>query len=924
MALYLFMAVLALVAGLLIFLLSRDDIPVPDFLLRRVEGRLAQAGIEASFSRARLDLHGNVLINDLRLEPARFGEPVIQAELVYLDFDELFLAAGMIELAEVQAEDVTVFCPSALSPNGEPFPLVRIAGVSVERSGRAWRLNGLLAESGPIHLTVHGVITPPLRPGERRFELKPELLVDHFARIAPQIARVVDSLRIVEEARVDVAFEVTRAGEIQLGIEATAGSVHRPDLGRIDRPHLATHLTFADGRFGPFEVRALAREIRRPDGLTVLAPAVVARWERLENLERPHPATIVASAARIVHPKVEIRAPVLNAATAAYPRIDARLCFSLAGEPLEAALSGDLSTRDGEVAMRGRFGRDWLAEASRIQGRDLTYYATIAEPPDLWAHVTLAKGAWQRAEFRALAGPIVARGVALDRARVHGFATPEGVVLDHLEIGKGGEGGIGTYTDAFATREHRLLLRGAMRPSLISPWFSGWWERFWADFTFDGPPPEFEIDVAGNWKVPGSDVVHGHGRAERGTMRGIGYDVLDTRFFVRMNYYDLYQATVVRPEGRVDGEVQLLFEPPQRDAARISFSFESTADLVELARIFGAGGEALLAPYRYTVPPHTRVSGVVTNEAGAFDTKLDVQIESPAEFRYHDFPVASISTDVKIHNTRVDIPRLIAGYGGGTLRASAVADNGKLAVKASLDNALYDEATGIFNAFLDRKSPPPPGDSDPAGLTARPPGGLLSLGVEATGPITTFDAYEGTGSLRISEANLGSVRIFGLLSDLMGSINPKLGSLRFNEANSAFVIARDRMHFPNLRITGRTAALESEGTYFLNSKNLDFKARLYPLGESGNAITQLFDFVLGPVSYLLEMRLTGTLRKPNWSLSRIPFAPKPVVDEGTPSTPVSPDRSEATVPAAESSARTGAPDAESPAAPAAPAPHDGP
>ncbi len=888
LALYVFMAVLGLVAGLLIFLLSRDDIPLPDVLLRRIESRLAEVGVEASFSRARLDLHGNVLINELRLEPSRFHEPVLEADLVLLNFDELFLAAGMIELTSFRAENVKVYCPSALSPSGAPFPLARVSGVSLERAGRAWRLNGLLASAGTVHVTLHGTATPQPRTGEDRASFDPHKVVDHFARLAPEVARVLERLESLTDARADLAFQVDKTGDVRVALRASATAWAQAGLGAATDIRLATDLLYTRGHLVPFEVHGSAAHVERPGAGSVDGLAWIARWDQLSDLKRPFPASVTLSAARLEHPRGVVLAPSASAFVSGFPRIDVVATLGLAGEPLEVRFSGDTAARNGEIELRGRFGREWLDEASRIQGRDLTYYADIAEPPDFWARVSLADGTWSGAEFRGLAGPITARGVPLDRARVHGVVDPERLTIDHLEIARGDQGGIGTYTDWLRTREHRLLLRGSMRPHLISPWFSGWWERFWADFTFDGPPPEFDIDVSGNWNIQGSDIVHGRGRATNGTMSGIGYLSLDTRFLVRMDHYDLYDATLVRPEGRATGEVQLFFRPPQRDAARTSFSFESTADLVELAGIFGPGGDALLEPYRYTVPPRTRVAGVVTNDNGAFDTVLDVAIESPAEFRYYDFPVSSISTEVRIHNSRVDIPRLIAGYAGGTLRARASADGGLLAVHASLDNASYDDATRIFNDFLDRRSPPSAEERDPAGLAAQRPGGRLSLGVEARGPITTFDAYEGTGSLRISEANLGSIRIFGLLSDLMGSINPRLGSLRFNEANSTFHIQRDRVAFPDLRITGRTAALETEGTYYINSRNLDFRARLYPLGESGNAITQLFDFVLGPVSYLLEMRLTGTLRKPNWALSRIPFAPKPTIDPGTSSTPAAP------------------------------------
>src|SRR6185503_1682219 len=154
----------------------------------------------------------------------------------------------------------------------------------------------------------------------------------------------------------------------------------------------------------------------------------------------------------------------------------------------------------------------------------------------------------------------------------------------------------------------------------------------------------------------------------------------------------------------------------------------------------GKGGEEMLAPYRYDIAPAVEVSGTVQNDGGKFDTQLDVEIEANNAFRYHEFPLEWLSTDVHIHTFHVELPRIVAGYAGGTLRGTATANNGHLAFDASLSDSDYDLAVDVFNAYLSTFSPPTPEEAEPGGLGSRKTGGRLAITLAASGPTTQFRA----------------------------------------------------------------------------------------------------------------------------------------------------------------------------------------
>ena len=61
------------------------------------------------------------------------------------------------------------------------------------------------------------------------------------------------------------------------------------------------------------------------------------------------------------------------------------------------------------------------------------------------------------------------------------------------------------------------------------------------------------------------------------------------------------------------------------------------------------------------------------------------------------------------------------------------------------------------------------------------------------------------------------------------------------------------------------SAIDAHGVYLLNRRELDFNAKIFPFQESGGLLKSVVGAVLTPLSNALEVKLTGTLVKPEWS-----------------------------------------------------------
>ncbi|HET7537875.1 MAG TPA: AsmA-like C-terminal region-containing protein, partial [Candidatus Didemnitutus sp.] len=107
--------------------------------------------------------------------------------------------------------------------------------------------------------------------------------------------------------------------------------------------------------------------------------------------------------------------------------------------------------------------------------------------------------------------------------------------------------------------------------------------------------------------------------------------------------------------------------------------------------------------------------------------------------------------------------------------------------------------------------------------------------------------------------------------------------LKLDAARSSFQLRDGRMHFPDLKITGPSAVIDAQGDYLLDSKSLDFSARLKPYEEMHNPLTAPLGVILNSITRIFELKLTGPLAKPDWSVTLGGGgAPKPAATTPTP------------------------------------------
>jgi hypothetical protein len=256
--------------------------------------------------------------------------------------------------------------------------------------------------------------------------------------------------------------------------------------------------------------------------------------------------------------------------------------------------------------------------------------------------------------------------------------------------------------------------------------------------------------------------------------------------------------------------------------------------------------------------------------AGGFREDITAAVRSTGTFRFFEFPVQNAVFNVRSRNGVIDISDATADLASGKLTGTAASGPSPAGRTVKFNARLAGSRTADLSAayydFQKRSAPPGTPDPDPA-ENVLSGSGLLNMDLAAEGPAANPWGFYGKGTAKVSQAELGRIRVFGPLSKLFEGTIFNFTSFRFTDANAQFTLNGDRLIFEPLEITGTSAQLRSFGNYAMQSGALEFNTKLFPFRESSMPVMNVLGLVLEPFSRALELRLTGTLAKPHWSFA---------------------------------------------------------
>jgi hypothetical protein len=855
----------------LIYVATARELPVPDFMLRRAEAELARAGLTLKFGRARLDPTGIVLLENVQFHSRSFEEPLLTCRSLYLRRDIWSVLAGRPIPDEIRLEGAALQLPAMLSPSGTVEPLIHDVALVLRHEDERWLVDQFNGRVGQLVLTARGEVTLPARaPGAPA--LTPDQLTAQFLQVSRQFASQLHRLEAFDSPVLAVRLESPPGIGNTAHLLLTTAAAHQPwgqplTLG----PLAATGTLRLDGK-GPRVLRlhAAARHARYQETYTAeMVRAILSLDLSPDNLSL-HPREALVAVGELAAPGASALGPVLRADLTRWPDVSAALATQLSGEFLALEVDARLAEQSARVRAEGRGSPEFISRVlNQITPRAASYFV-FGDPVAFRAEAVLDPG-WRfaRLSSRVDARRLDSHGVKITAAR--GRIDIEGMsFLAHdarVELGE--NFARGSYWMNFTTTDYRMLLDGRLRPPEINGWFKGdWWLNFWnAHFAFPVAPPTAEVDLSGRWRDPSRTVYFGSSDARNATVWGGEFEQTHAVLFLRPHFTHGLALAATRAGGaqRVTGTFKRTADADAPGLGRFDFDFDSTVEPAVIGRMLDGKADDVLASLRFTSPPHVHALGTVgtTNE-------YTFTGSAAGGLHYHGFPLdsARVTGGVTGSEVRLDAIEFTTAGGKGTGKAtvSGPADARRIGFDVTVggaDLARSIRAVEEYQANLTGTKPAAVADSK---FMKRAEGGRLDVSLSATGRPGDLPSFTGTGNASLAGAELGEIHLFGLLSQVLSGLSLNFTSLKLDAARTSFRMENGRLLFPDLKITGSTAVIDARGSFTFATSALDFTARLKPYEENRNLITGVIGLVMNPLTSILELKLTGPVSKPDWSI----------------------------------------------------------
>ena len=859
--------------GLQVWIATHREISLPDFALRAIERRLAASDVRARFGRALFDPTGWISFEDVQLFGPDPSVPLMTVRAACVSLEFWPLLAGDVRVHELRLTGVDLRIPAMLSPSGTDEAVVSdLDGVFLARRSD-YTIDGCTFRVAGVAVTSHGQFHLPqhirTRPGSMALL---DLVLERYLKAGRKLIAIRPQIEALEDPRLQLTLTPSADRGAVVEAELLVSSSHADAACTVRAARARTAFPLLGDIPAPVTVAIDAQRVAWKD-------QAQADWLHVDVAGSLVPDRIAfqAQSARLTAAGglvmgVPFAASSIELALAQWPRLHGDAVLQAGGSDLTAHADLEIRNGDGEVELSGALAPETLRLAANRFGVTAARWITLENPAPLHATVELAPG-WKpvRIEGDFSVRHAVAHDVPIDAANGHIFFAGHTLQATDAILIQGDNLAYGSYSMDTTTLDYRFLLKGRLRPFDISGWFKDWWPHFWRSFDFAAAPPAADIDIIGRWGTAAKTSIFCQADAPAPGIRGVPFDRVQATLFFRPDYFEITHFAAERAGHAGRGSFTVAIDHRDSTYSAIDFDAASDLDVDECARIYGPAGSALAAPFQFAAPPAIRLNGHLDGPGtpGGSHARINLAVAANSRFTIHGFPLDSVKFSADYNDGALDLREIEAGAADGTATGSAhiqgPPDDRTISFDARLAGANLARVTAILDEFQSAGKPSA-AERQPERLLRSAPGGHLDLKLNATGHLLQLSSFHGDGHASVT-GQLGEIHLLGLLSELLSKTLLNFTSLRLDSAQADFKLDGNKIGFSQVKIQGPRASIDARGDYLLESRTLDFSARVFPLQESKFILADALGALLTPLSNVLELKLTGPLAKPSWAFA---------------------------------------------------------
>lgn len=366
---------------------------------------------------------------------------------------------------------------------------------------------------------------------------------------------------------------------------------------------------------------------------------------------------------------------------------------------------------------------------------------------------------------------------------------------------------------------------------------------------------EAPVSFNGNFEAPLDDIdrllVTGRITGTNGTFRGVTFSGLQVGLVYSNHHVNLDPFHVTCPTGAVTGALLLDLN---RD--HYGVDLEITTNPETVAPMGGTNLARHFQPYHFS-------DDILVRAKGLIDARDDLATDLTVTLGGRGIGYRMFTFDRLTAQARRTPGTLAISNITGSIYQGLV--TGRVDVALAEPTSRFQANLNATNIALDLLI---------AALANQPTNrheGRIQLDLDLAGDVPEPDGWPGlagTGTLAIREGRLLRIPLFGGLSSLLQKIYPGLGFSEQNLLEGSLRFANGAVHSDDLRLAGNMISLSAKGSYAWRDE-LDFDIKVHPFRDG--SIASVVRIVTLPLTYILELRLTGPLRDPRWSAANLPL-----------------------------------------------------
>lgn len=838
---------------------SVGAIQIPQSIVAKVNQQLSQEGLELQIESAKVDLGGNIVIDQARLIDQKNKSQLIEADYLYAKISRISLLFGKVIPIELQIHQAKINQITSLLSTGQTNTLLSKLSLAVRKTETGWTLIGLSAELDNLEIYLAGTISndaPDLFSSiTRQIDAKEKIhWREHYNTTQERLIHFFNKVNISPSSSIECRFSAN-SNEIYFQ-DAFASAQH---VQWEDKVSLSEFSFLATGSWSPqehsFRIKHLHAEKLH---------ATPYQLQKLSLRTQITNSLIRSDLSAQVLQTPELTVDDINGLFQYdLQSQDTRLNAIVSLDHKKAALQAEynLANKDGQIDFQSSTSpRKWYnalprnplpplirREVEKLQDRGQWFYhgkVTFSnnQPTQAKVHLQVYQGQYGSVLADAASASIEWKDKILDISNIKSKAqqnqVSSRVLLD------------------FNKKDGFLDIKGTIVPSLIDEFMPRWWDIVWRNFTIPANGVtgdfyvQFPLEIASRYQVFGS------ASGNNAIYNKMEVDHGSCKVYVIPRFVDVYDMNLRRPEGVSTGDIQWIFERGQKNPYATHFSVNSNFYPRAWYYLIGEPVDEIIQGFRSNHAPKIDVKGVWygSHTPKKDDTNITIQANSPNPISFKTIDCSSLSLLAEINRERADLKNIQANLCEGTFAGDfsfLFTETDNFSINGELEKVNYTQ----FKSILD--------DSDKENKV----GGLLSANIQADGTFQNWSSFTGMLSINLQDANIARLPLLGFLSQISTIANVKI-----QQSSADFTINRNILTTKNLLLSGPTTQIKGSGSYGIAEDSINFKLNVLPLKQLP---------LLAPLSMVLEVDLFNTLDDPKWRfrnnpLNMIRSAPKQI------------------------------------------------